>query len=147
MERDSLGRESFSHANDVDAAGGQFRYQLNNLLGKNKDLKRVEKSVHHTHSPEDANQIAAYYLQSVDEALTRVRSWLAKHPDRSWQMRTIVPDAQGSWSAEGLQPGGYEVVVRGTLPGYDADWEGAVDLPPGGTISVPLTTPRFFHPK
>ena len=147
MERDSLGRESFSHANDVDTAGGQFSYQLNNLLEKNKDLKRLEKSVRRNPRPGDASQIAAYYLQSVDEALTRVHSWLTKHPDRSWQMNTIAPDALGFWSAEGLQPGGYEVVVRGTLPGYDADWEGTVDLPPGGTISLPLTRPRFVRPK
>jgi hypothetical protein len=147
MDRDSLGRVPFLHAYDVDTAGGQFLYEINNLLEKDKNLKRVEKSVRHTHSPEDANQIAAYYLQSVDEALTQVRSWLTKHPDRTWQMKTIAPDAQGFWSAEGLQPGGYQVVVRGTIPGYDADWEGTVDLPPGGTISLPLTRPRFFRPK
>jgi hypothetical protein len=145
MERDSLGRNVFLYPIGVDMAGRQFTYQLNNLLEKNKDLKRVEKSVRHTHSPEDANQIAACYLQGVDQALTRVRSWLAKHPDRSWQMKTIAPDVQGFWSAEGLQPGGYEVVVRGTLPGYDADWEGPVYLPPGGTVSLPLTRPRFFR--
>jgi hypothetical protein len=147
MVRESLGRGSFSIANDVDTAGGQYSYQLNNVLENNKDLKRVEKNVRRNHRPEDANQIAIYYLQSVDEALTRVRSWLAKHPNRSWQMRTITPDAQGFWLAEGLPPGEYEIVVRGTLPGYDADWEGTVDLPPGGTISLPLTRPRFFCRK
>lgn len=148
MVRDSVGREvSFSHANDLDTAGGQYSYQLNNLLEKNKDLKRLEKSARHNPRPEGANQIATYYLQSVDEALTHVRNWLTKHPDRSWQMKTIAPDAQGFWSAEGLPPGGYEVVVRGTLPGYDADWEGSVDLSPGGTISLPLTRPRFFCRK
>ena len=135
----------FSHANDNDTAGGQFHYHLNNLLEKNKELKSLQKSVRHNPQPGDANQIAAYYLQSVDEALTRVRSWLTKHPDRSWQMKTIAPDAQGFWSAEGLQPGGYSVVVRGRLPGYDADWEGIVDLAPGRIISLPLTRPRFFR--
>ena len=135
----------FSHANDNDTAGGQFHYHLNNLLEKNKELKSLQKRVHHNPQPRDANQMAAYYLQSVDEALTRVRSWLTKHPDRSWQMKTIAPDAQGLWSAEGLQPGGYSVVVRGRLPGYDADWEGIVDLAPGRIISLPLTRPRFFR--
>jgi hypothetical protein len=148
MVRDSFGRElSFSHARDLDTAGGQYSYQLNNLLDKNKDLKRLEKSARRSPRPEDANQIATYYLQTVDEALARVRSWLAKHPNRSWQMKTITPDVQGFWLAGGLQPGGYEVVARGTFRYYDADWEGSVDLPPGGTISLPLTSPRFFRPK
>ena len=57
----------------------------------------------------------------------------------------IAPDAQGFWSAEGLQPGGYSVVVRGRLPGYDADWEEEVDFAAGRTISLPLTRPRFFR--
>jgi len=148
MKRDSLGRGSFSHTNDLDTAGGQFSYQLNTLLEKNKDLKRLWKSVRHNPRPEDTNQIATYYPQSVDEALTQVRSWLTKHLDRSWQMKTIAPDAQGFWSAEGLLPGGYEVVVRGTLlPGYDTEWEGQVDLAPERTISLPLTRPRFFCRK
>ncbi|PYU93147.1 MAG: hypothetical protein DMG25_10170 [Acidobacteria bacterium] len=135
----------FSHGNDNDTASGQFHYYLNNLLEKNKELKSLQKRVHHNPQPGDANQMAAYYLQSVDEALTRVRSWLTKHPDRSWQLKTIAPDAQGFWSAEGLQPGGYSVVVRGRLPGYDADWEEEVDLAAGRTISLPLTRPRFFR--
>jgi len=148
MVRDSFGRElSFSHAKDLDTAGGQYSYQLNNLLDKNKDLKRLEKSARRNPRPEDANQIATYYLQTVDEALAGVRSWLAKHPNRSWQMKTITPDAQGFWSAGGLLPGGYEVVVRGALPGYDADWEGSVDLSPDQTISLPLTRPRFLRRK
>jgi len=143
--RSSFGNEvSFSHATDLSTAGGQYSNQLNNLLQKNKDLKRLEMSAHHNPRPEDANQIAIYYLENVDEALTRVRDWLAKHPDRVWQMKTIAPDAQGFFSAGGLLPGGYEVVVRGRFLGYDADWEGSVDLSPGGTISLPLTRPRFF---
>jgi hypothetical protein len=136
---------SFSHANDVDTAGGQFRWQLNNLLDKNKELKSLEKSARQNPRPEAANQIAAYYLQSVDDALAQVRNWLTKHPDRAWQMKTVEPDGKGSWSAEGLKAGGYEVVVRGKLSGYDADWEASVDLAPGRVISLPLTQPRFFR--
>ncbi len=140
-------RGTFSHGNDVGTAGGQFRFKLNNLIEKNEDLKRLQKKAHHNPQPEDANQIADYCLQSVDEALTWVRSWLTNHPDLSWQMKTIASDAQGFWSAEGLQPGEYVVVVRGTFPGYDADWEGTVDLAPGKTISLPLTRPRFIRRK
>ena len=136
---------SFSHVNDVDTAGGQYSHHLNGLLAKNKELKKLEKSARHNSPPETADRIAAYYLQSVDQALTHVRSWLTKHPDRSWQMKTVAPDLQGFWSVEGLQSGGYQVVVRGKSAGYDADWEGGVDLAPGGTISLPLTRPRFFR--
>jgi hypothetical protein len=137
----------FWHGNNLDTASGQFSYHLNNLLAKNKDLKRLEKSVRHNPAREDANQIAAYYLETVDETLTWVRTWLTKHPKRSWQMKTLTPDAQGYWSAEGLQPGGYRVVVRGTILGFDADWEGSADLGPGRTISVALTAPRFFRSR
>lgn len=136
---------SFSHVNDVDTAGGQFLYQLNNLLAKNRELKSLEKSARQNPRPETVDQIAAYYLQSVDEALTQVRSWLTKHPDRAWQMKTVAPDAQGFWFVEGMQPGGYEVVVRGKFSGYDADWEGGVDLAPSKSISLPMTRPRFFR--
>lgn len=138
---------SFSHPpfNNVDTAGGQFRYHLKNLLAKNKELKSLYKSVRQNPRPEAANQIATYYLQSVDEALIQVRSWLTKHSDRTWQMKTVAPDEQGLWSVEGLQPGGYEVLVRGKVSGYDADWEGGVDLAPGRTISLPLTRPRFLR--
>jgi hypothetical protein len=138
---------SFSHVNDVDTAGGQFHYHLHNLLAKNKELNSLVKSTRHHPRPEAADQIAAYYLQSEDEALAQVRSWLTKHPDRTWQMTTIAPDAQGFWSVEGLQPGGYKVVVRGKFSGYDANWGGAVDLSPGRTIFLPLTRPAFFRHK
>jgi hypothetical protein len=141
------GRPTFWHGNNLDTAGGQFQNQLNNLLEKNKALKSLIKAARHHPGPDDADQIAAYYLQSVDEALIWVRGWLAKHLDRSWQMKTIVPDGRGFWSAESLQPGGYDVVVRGKLSGHDADWEGTVDLGPGRTISMPITRPRFFRPN
>lgn len=143
----AMAGNSFSHALDVDTAGGQFSYHLNNLLAKNKELKSLMKSVRHNPRPEDASQIAAYYLQSIDEALASVGTWLTKHPDRTWQMETILPDEKGLWSAEGLHPGGYEIVVRGEFSGYDADWEATLDLAPGSTISVPLTRPRFFRHK
>jgi len=138
---------SFSHVNDVDTAGGQFSHHLNDALAKNKELKSLEKSARKNPQPETADQIAAYYLQSVDETLAQVRGWLAKHPDRSWQMRSLTPDGQGFWSVEDLKPGGYEVVARGKCSGYDADWEGGVDLDAGKTISLPLMRPRFFRIK
>ena len=136
---------SFSHVLDTDTAGGQYTYELNNALAKNKDLKNVEKNARKNPRPEAADQIAAYYLQSVDEALSKLGIWLAKHPDRAWQMKMTTPNADGLWSAAGLNPGGYEIVVRGKLSSYDADWEAEADLAPGETITLPLTQPRFFR--
>lgn len=138
-------RGSFSHVTDTDTAGGQYTHELNDILAKSKDLKDLEKNARKNPRPEAADQIASYYLQSVDEALSRLGSWLAKHPDRAWQMKTTTPNADGLWSVTGLNPGGYEIVVRGKFSGYDADWEAAVDLAPGRTISLPLTQPRFFR--
>ncbi len=138
---------SFSHVSNADTAGGQFSGQLNNLLAKNKELKNLQKSARQNSQPDTADQIAVVYLQSVDESLARVRSWLTKHPERTWQMKAVAPDEQGFWSVEGLLPGGYEVVVRGKVSGYEADWEGSVDLAPGGTVSLPLTRPRFVRNK
>jgi hypothetical protein len=136
---------SFTHATDPDTAGGQFHYHLNDLLLKNKELQSLQKSAGKNPQPGTAGQIATYYLQAVDEALTEVRNWLTKHADRAWQMKTFTPNAQGIWVAEGLVPGGYEVLVRGKFSKYDADWESGVDLSPGGAISLPLTQPRFMH--
>jgi len=138
------GKPTFWHGNNLDTAGGQFRERFNGLLAGNKELKSLEKRVRHNPQPEDVNQMGAYYLRSVDEALTWVHSYLTKHPDRGWEMKTVTPDGRGFWSAEGLAPGGYDVVVRGKLLQYDTDWEGEVDLPPDTTISLPLTRPRFL---
>ena len=46
---------SFSHPIiNVDTAGGQFSYNLNNLLAKNKELKSLEKRAVHNPPPEAA---------------------------------------------------------------------------------------------
>jgi len=148
MRWNSLQNGTFSHELDLGTAGGQFAYHLNRLLARNKGLKRLEKNARKESNPrkrmEDALQIGRSHLQSTDEALALVRAWLAKHPGRSWQMETVTPNGQGLWSAPGLQPGSYEIVVRGRVLGYDADWEAAVDLEPGKTLSIPLTQARFF---
>jgi len=138
---------SFSHENNADTAGGQFREKFNNMLSKNKDLKNLQKSARQNPQADAPDQIAAVYLQSVDESLTQVRNWLTKHPDRTWQMKAVGTDEKGLWSVEDLSAGGYEVVVRGKVTGYDADWEGNVDLAPGRTVSLPLTRPRFLRMK
>jgi hypothetical protein len=136
---------TFSHAADTETAGGQFTFQLNRSLSKNSALKRLQKRAGNNPYPETADQIAEYSLQAVDDALTQTREWLAKHPDRAWQMKTLAPNEQGVWIAEALPPGGYEVVVRGKFAGHDADWEAAADLAAGNTVSLLLTQPRFFR--
>lgn len=138
---------SFSHTSNLDTAGGRFREQLNSLFAKNKELKNLQKSSRQSTQPDVADQIATIYMQTVDESLAQVRSWLDKHADRAWQMKSVTPDERGVWAIDGLSAGTYELVVRGKISGYDADWEGSVDLAPGRTVSLPLTRPRFFRNK
>lgn len=83
----------------------------------------------------------------ITASLAQVRSWLDKHADRAWQMKSVTPDERGVWAIDGLSAGSYELVVRGKISGYDAGWEGSVDLAPGRTVSLPLTRPRFFRNK
>jgi len=134
-----------SEPRPLDTAGRQFSYHLNNLLAKNKELKRLQKSVRRNPQPGDADAIAGEYLWSVDEAFNRTREWLAKHPDRSWQMHAVALDPRGSWLIEDLRPGSYRVVVRGRSAGYDADWEASVDVVAGNIASVTWTHPRFLR--
>jgi hypothetical protein len=129
----------FSHGHDTDSAGGQYGDRLNKHLASiNKQVKSLGKNG-------QKDEIARLYLQSVDESLSGVADWVAKHPNKGSQVKTVKPDAQGLWLVDGLTAGSYEIVVRGTIAEHDADWEGSVDLNPGETLSLPLTTPRFFR--
>ncbi|MGH9405053.1 MAG: hypothetical protein ACRD3D_04350 [Terriglobia bacterium] len=130
---------------DLSTAGGQYSNELDDLLAKNKDLKKLEESARRHPQPHEADQIAAYYLATVDEALAKAQSWLEKHPNRAWEVRTLAPDERGRWSFASLPAGEYEIVGRGEISGHDADWEATVYLPQGRSISVPLTRPRFFR--
>jgi hypothetical protein len=144
MYQSGLRAGSFTHAYDTDTAGGQFHDRKNKSLSSDKELKTLMKSTRHAPLPEAADEIAAHYLQSLDQALAATSEWVAKHPKNAWQLRVITPDAQGSWSVGGLEPGSYEIVIRGRIAGYDADWEAGVDLAPGETVSLPLVRPRFI---
>jgi len=130
---------------DVDTAGGQFMYLLNNLLARDKELKNLTKSARKNPGPVAADQIAARYLRSVDDALTQARDWMTKHPDRTWQMATAAADERGFWTVEALRPGEYEVVARGKILGNDADWESGANVEPRRTNYLPLIQPRFFR--
>jgi len=129
----------FTHRFDTDTAGGQYTYRLQKLLAPaTKQVKALAKNG-------QRDEIARLYLGSVDGSLAAVTGWVSKHPDRSSQLRTVRPDAQGLWSLDGLNAGSYEIVVRGTVAEKDADWEASVDLHPSQTMSLSLTTPRFFR--
>jgi len=133
----TYGRRTYD--TDTDTAGRHFTEELHKLLGPlNKQMKELTKD-------RRADVIARLYLAATDQALAATTEFVTRHPQKAWQVRTIEPDAEGFWSAEGLKPGGYAILVRGAIAGHDADWEGSVDVDRGQTISVPLTTPRFFR--
>lgn len=137
MYASGINGRSFTHHAATDTAGGTFTYKLHELLGPvNKQVKKLANAG-------QTDEIARLYLAALDEAIAATTDWVTNHPDKAWQVRTIAPDADGFWSAEGLNPGSYAIVARGVIAGHDADWEGTVDLAPGRTISMPLTSPRF----
>jgi hypothetical protein len=83
-------------------------------------------------------------LRDLDAALEATRDWLAQHPENAWQMRTVSPDRHGEWTTTGLDPGPYEIVARGKIAEYDADWEATVNLRSEMTLTLPMMTPRFI---
>jgi len=129
--------------NNPDTAGGQYKYQLETLRSTNKELKALLKVKRPDGRQYD--QFSKLSLAAIDEALLRASDWLSNHPERSWEMVRTTADAEGCWSVEGLKPGSYKIVVRGRVKGHDADWEGEVDLSPGRTIALPLTTPHYLR--
>lgn len=136
---------NFSHDLDGHTAGRQFAVLLNKFLEKNRALKKLAKKAGDNPTPDAADQISTLYLATVDDALNEVRTWLSRHQKWSWQLKTLTTDARGQWGADNLQPGTYTIVARGKIYGYDGYWEARVDLPPGATISAPLTRPRFLR--
>jgi hypothetical protein len=136
---------NFSHDVNDHTAGGRFALRLDKLLEKNKALKYLRQTAGENPAPGVADELSALYLANVDGALAHVRVWVSKRANRSWQMLTLTTDEKGQWWVNNVQPGTYTIVARGKISGYDGYWEGRVDLPPGATISAPLTRPRFLH--
>lgn len=129
-----------------DTAGNYYQDQNNKVMGPvSKEIKALTKNKDPQAAAANADKIAELVLRGIDQALAATRDWAEKHPKKAWQIRSLAPDAQGVWAADNLQPGSYEIVIRGTVAGRDLDWEASVDLHSGKTISLPLDRPRFFR--
>lgn len=135
---------AFEKGNASETAGGQFRLKFNQLLSTDRELKSLEKHTRKGHEAETANEIAEQSLRDLDEALAATRDWLARHPDYAWQISTVTPDRRGERTTGGLDPGPYEIVARGKIAQYDADWEANVNLQPEMTLTLPMTSPRYI---
>lgn len=127
-----------------DTVGGQFQSRLNELLGSDRKLKSLKKHARKGHQAEVADQIAQQSLRDLDQALAGTRDWLAQHLDLTWQFRTTTPNRHGERTTVQLEPGPYEVVVRGKIGQYDASWQATVSLRSEMTLTLPLTTPKFI---
>jgi hypothetical protein len=126
-----------------DTAGGQFRMRLNGLLSSDRDLKNLKKRTRRGRESDTANEISEKSLRALDAALAATRDWIAQRPDLAWQLRTVTADRHGERTTLQLEPGPYEIVARGKIGQYDADWEATVTLRPEMTLTLPMTTPRF----
>lgn len=135
---------AFARETSTDTAGAQFRLRFNQLLNSDRELKNLEKHTRKGHEGETANQIAELAMRDLDHALGATRDWLARHPDFAWQMRTVSLNRRGEWTASELDPGPYEIVARGKIAQYDADWEATVNLRSEMTLTLPMTTPRYI---
>ncbi len=130
--------------NGSGTAGGQFRLRFSKLLSEDRELKNLQKRGYKNSGTGNADEIAGRALKNLDEALAATRDWLAQHPDRAWQLRTVSPDRHGEWTTTGLDPGPYEIIARGKIADYDADWEATVNLRSEMTLTLPMTSPRFI---
>ncbi|HET7840207.1 MAG TPA: hypothetical protein VFM21_01310 [Terriglobia bacterium] len=140
----SLKPDPNAREENSDTAGGQFRLKYNQLLSGDRELKNLQKRTRKGHEGETADAEAALAMRDLEAALQATRNWLAQHPDLAWQLRTISPDRRGERTALELDPGPYEIVARGRIAQYDADWEATVSLRPEMTLTLPMTTPRFI---
>ena len=89
-----------------------------------------------------AAELEQQYLHSVDQALAAAAAWATRNERKSWQFSVLVPDRGGFWSREGLPPGQYTIIGRGTLGNLDAEWETRAEVRPGETLSMILTKTR-----
>jgi hypothetical protein len=138
---------SFTHDADGETtAGKQYSLEREKLFGSNNELKALSNKKPPL-SEQDYEQMSKLSLAIVDDSLQTASSWVSKKPDRKWQIVKTVADDQGFWTVDGLKPGSYEIVVRGRVKGLDADWEAAVAVAPGQTLTLPLTRPRYLRPR
>ena len=130
--------------NSTETAGAQFRTRFKKLLSEDRELKNLEKRNRKGNNAELNNTMSALALRDLDEALAATRDWIAHHPDFAWQLRIVSLDRHGEWTITGLDPGPYEIIVRGKYAHYDVDWEANASLRSDMTLTLPLTSPRYI---
>jgi hypothetical protein len=96
--------------------------------------------------PDVVERIEFRDIHVMDEALTGVRDWAATHPELGWEFKVLKADTRGSWSAEGLRPGAYQVVARGSISGRQAGWHALAIVGPRKTLTVRLPRPNYLSP-
>ncbi|MGC2107882.1 MAG: carboxypeptidase-like regulatory domain-containing protein [Candidatus Korobacteraceae bacterium] len=145
MYASGLVNGSFTHGADGETtAGRQYDIEREKLFGSNKELKALSRKKP-PFTEQEHEQLSTLSLAIVDESLQAASDWVSKKPDREWQIAKTTADAQGFWTLDGMKPGSYEIVVRGRIQGHEADWEAAVDIHPGQTLTLPLTKPRYVR--
>lgn len=137
---------SFTHEWTDYTAGGHFRNTYNNLIAHDKELQALRKSKGKA-DDQQAIAIADRVLSDEDAALADLNKWVARHPNDAWQAVIVAPDEQGRWEADGLHPGSYRIVIRGTVSKLDADWEYIRDVEPGKSLALVPMQPKFFRPN
>ena len=134
--------KSFTHHPTLYTAGGVFSHRYIELTEHDKILKVKDKT---PPTDEQALEMAERSIKYVDQALAETVDWASKHPKDAWTLLVITPDEQGAWTAHGLKPGSYDVIVRGMVSQLDAAWFFDYDVEPEKTYSLE-NQPRFFHP-
>jgi hypothetical protein len=130
----------FTHQQTVDNAGGYFNYRYTQLIDHDPEFKQKSKT-----PPLSVFQAEAHLLELEDDAIAATMDWVRQHHKEAWQVLVVTPDEQGLWTADGLLPGSYEIIIRGRLSRQDALWVFSVDLEPKQTRTLE-DQPRFFSP-
>ena len=139
-------RRGFAHRYYEDTAGRIYIEGYNKAIKPfAKEFEALKKLEKEGSTRDRADQLAKYYLSSVDDGLAASVEWTARKSNRAWQIRASTPDAQGYWSIEGLPSGSYLIVARGTIAGYQAVWEADSDLEPERPVSLKLHSPLYLR--
>jgi hypothetical protein len=134
----------------VDSAALQFESQRGHFLAQQKKtmeslLRAVkEKSTSGTGKEESLNMYQGYMIGADDRALAGTMTWVQGHNNKSWQVKIITPDQDGTWFVGDLVPGIYQIVVRARFGDYDAEWEAGITVKPAETFAIPEGPPRLF---
>ena len=135
----------------VDSAALQFENQIGRFLAQDKKSMQSlvaaakDKSTNDTEKQESLNQYKGYMIRATDQALAATMAWAQAHSNKTWQVKTLTPEADGTWSINDLIPGTYHIIVRARFGDYDADWEAGITVKPSETFTIPDGPPGLFH--